>query len=721
MKPFPLAIKRWLGEQVDLPRLDDPLEHYAASTSRFVALTLMVSSLLAGGLLLAVGLSAWETEPPAFVAARVATAFAAALAFAVPLLLIRRGRFALADHLLVVVTWAGVSIGSGLGGGLHGPGVPAFVIVVVLAGVLLGRHAAVTWTLLSIGTIATLTVLPHRTEPDPSAPDHMLRHLAALAVVVGIAGTILIRWSTRLREALRAEVEQLRTLEQQDRERRASEARFHGLASQAPDLITEVDERGTIVYASPNHRDVMGYPPEELVGRPFREFFHPDQAEDRPWRRVGDRIEVPLCRVHAADGSWRWIEGSGCLYTTASGARHLLSIARDITQRMESVRLERMRDAALSQAQKMEALGRLAGGITHDFNNLMTVITLNVEHLDHELGGNPLASRLLAQVRESAEQAIALTRRLLSFARPTKGEPEIIDLNEQVEDVARLLRPLVGEDVALEVELEPEAGCVEVDRSDIGQVVMNLVVNAKEAIPRGGSIRVETFRTELDEPRPAAGGTLAPGSYLGLEVTDSGTGMEPDALARVFEPFFTTKTESGGTGLGLALVYAIVHDAGGDVTVASQPGRGTRVEVLLPRAEGVPKGDDDEAPVVPVARGKETLLLVEDQAGVLRITAHLLRSHGYEVLEASSGARALAIESEREGPIHLLVTDVVMPEISGPELAHEFLARRPDARVLYLTGYGGDNFDLGERPDHPLLFKPVPGRKLAARIRDLLA
>ncbi|MDJ0849309.1 MAG: ATP-binding protein [Myxococcota bacterium] len=720
MKPSTSSLLRWLKDQVASPRSDDPVESYRTSTSRFVAFTLTASGFLVSAVLIVAALLGNDPDPPNLVRARILTAVGATLLTALPLVLIRRGLVKPANALMVFVAYAGVTAGVSLGGGFHSPGLPAFVIVVVLAGVLLGRRAAVGWSALSLVTVTGLGAFPPPDELDSVSPDHLARHVGALVVVVGIAGAILIRWSSRLNAALAAESEQLTALEQRDRERRASEARFHGIANQARDLITEIDETGRVVYASPNHREVMGYPPEEIVGHPSRDFVHPDDLDEQPWRVVDGRIELPLCRMRAADGSYRWLEASACHYTTASGARHLISISRDITKRIESAREQRLRDAAISQAQKMEALGRLAGGITHDFNNLMTVITLNVEHLDHELGQDPLASRLLGQIRDSASQAIELTRRLLSFARPTKAEIEIVDLNAQVEDVARLLRPLVGEDVDLELCLEPGAGCVEADRSEIGQVVMNLVVNAKEAVPRGGSIWVETVRLDLREPMVAAGGTLPPGPYLGLSVTDSGAGMEAEDLERVFEPFFTTKSESGGTGLGLAMVYAIVHGAGGDVMVSSEPGRGTRVEVLLPRIDGVAPDTEDETPSRPVACGKETLFLVEDQPGVLRVTARLLRSYGYEVIEASSGDQALALERGHEGPIDLLLTDVVMPGLRGPELAREFLARRPGTRVIYLTGYGGEHFDLGVRPDHPLLLKPVAGNVLAAKVREVL-
>ncbi len=719
MKPLS-AVKRWLADQIALPACDDPLELQHASTSRFVAITLIVGGWIVSGGLAAVSLAVDEADPPSLVWARILAALAGSLAMVAPLLLIRRGRVALANLAMVAFAYTCAMIGTVLGGGFHSPGFPAFLLIVVLAGVLLGRRAAVGWTLLSLATVSVLGSFPLRAETDPLSPDHIARHLVSLVVFVGISGTVLIRWSTRVREALVAEFEQLRALEQRDRERQASEARFHGIANEARDLISELDEEGRMVYASPNHREVMGYEPGQLLGRRFGDFLHPDDLERRPWSASDGRMEVQLCRVRAADGTWRWLEASGCLYTTASGARHLLSISRDITRRMESARQQREQDAALGQAQKMEALGRLAGGITHDFNNLMTVITLNVEHLDHELGADPLASKLLGQIRESAGQAISLTRRLLSFARPTKAEIEVVDLNAQVEDVARLLRPLVGEDVDLELCLEPEAGCVEADRSEIGQVLMNLVVNAKEALPRGGSIWVETVRLDLREPKIASGGTLPPGPYIGLSVSDSGAGMEPAALERVFEPFFTTKTGSGGTGLGLAMVYAIVRGAGGDVVVASEPGRGTRVEVLLPRVDGAEPDAESEACSAPVACGKETLFLVEDQAGVLRVTARLLRSYGYRVVEAGSGEQALELERSHEGPVHLLVTDVVMPGLRGPELAREFLARRPGTRVVYLTGYGGEHFDLGVRPDHPLLLKPVPGNVLAAKVREVL-
>jgi len=343
----------------------------------------------------------------------------------------------------------------------------------------------------------------------------------------------------------------------------------------------------------------------------------------------------------------------------------------------------------LQTVQKMEAIGRLAGGIAHDFNNLVQAISGYTEMALHGLGPDDSLRHPLEEIKRAGDRAAALTRQLLAFSRQQVLQPRVLALNDVVARVEQLLRRLIGEDVRLCTALAPDLGAVRADAAQLEQVLMNLAVNARDAMPGGGVLTIETRNVTLPAPDQREA-FIQPGPYVLLLVADSGCGMDPETRRRAFEPFFTTKPPGQGTGLGLSTVYGIVKQSGGYILVDSAPGAGTRVRIYLPRVNADPVEDPPDAVASAIPRGSGTLLLVEDEDGVRELVAEWLGSHGYRVLEAASGAEALEVARRHDGPIHLLVADVVMPGMGGPELASRLAADRPGMRVVYVSGYAED-------------------------------
>jgi signal transduction histidine kinase len=412
----------------------------------------------------------------------------------------------------------------------------------------------------------------------------------------------------------------------------------------------------------------------------------------------------------------------------ASLAHHAADLEREVTERQraeqslrESEETLRLTQRQLQQAQKMEAIGRLAGGVAHDFNNLLTVINGYGELLLSRMAdGDPMRT-LIREMVTAGDRAAILTRQLLAFSRKTILEPRVLDLTAVVADVEKMLRRIVGEDVQLSTVAGQDVGAIKADLSHIEQVLMNLVVNARDAMPQGGRLTIAVKNADLDEPYVSA----HPGTHLGphvlLAVTDTGCGMDAATLAHIFEPFFTTKGERG-TGLGLATVHGIVEQSGGHVTVDSAVGQGTTVRVYLPHCAARPAPAKANAHLAAMPRGSETVLLVEDEEGVRALCRHVLSSCGYTVMEARDGAEALRVAGAHAPRLDLLVTDVVLPRMGGREIAERVSALHSEVKVLYLSGYTSDAVVRHgiQQAEVAFLQKPFTPATLAAKVRDVL-
>ena len=380
-------------------------------------------------------------------------------------------------------------------------------------------------------------------------------------------------------------------------------------------------------------------------------------------------------------------------------------------------------ETQLYQAQKMEAIGRMAGGIAHDFNNHLGIIIGYSERMLDRFGSEDPLRKSAGFIKDSALRAASLTKQLLAFSRRQVFEPTVLDLNGVVIELTKMLRPLIGEDVELTTSLDPALGKVRADSTQIDQVLMNLAVNARDAMPQGGRLTIETSNVQLDQEYARTHATVLPGPYVMLAVTDTGIGMDKKTQSHMFEPFFTTKEKGKGTGLGLATVYGIVKQSGGYVWVYSEPGQGTTFKIYLPRLEAGIQEERVETAAPSVLKGEETILVVEDEAMLRELACLFLQESGYMVLEAANGAEAMEVSKRHQGPIHLLMTDAIMPGMGGRELAQKLHAERPETKVLYVSGYTDDTVLRNGLLEAGTAFlqKPFTRDSLGRKVRTVLA
>ncbi len=501
---------------------------------------------------------------------------------------------------------------------------------------------------------------------------------------------------------------------------RASEERFRALVENSSDGLLLIDREGRVTYTTPPSERQLGWKPEQMIGRSVFDFLAPEDRDTVGVRmaealREPGRVVTAEGRFQHADGSWRILEGVAVNRLKDRSVRAIIVNVRDLTERR---RLEEQ----LRQSQKMEAVGQLAGGIAHDFNNLLTAILGYCSlMLDDMPLDNPLRSDL-EEIRLAGERAAGLTRQLLAFSRRQMLQPQIVDINTIVKDLERLLRRLITADVQLVTVLAPELPSVRVDPASIEQVLMNLAVNARDAMPQGGRLTIETGRVQLDEDYASSHAGVVPGHYVMLAVSDTGNGMDETTRARIFEPFFTTKEQGKGTGLGLATVYGIIQQSGGHIWVYSEIGHGTTFKVYLPETEAAkPAHVADREHAVARESGWETVLLVEDENAVRALAREVLRRHGYVVLEARHGVDALRLAERHPDDIHLMVTDVVMPHMGGRELAERLAAVRPKMKVLFMSGYT-DSAVMHRHltPGSAFLQKPFTPETFARKVRSVL-
>ncbi|MBI5906140.1 MAG: response regulator, partial [Deltaproteobacteria bacterium] len=422
------------------------------------------------------------------------------------------------------------------------------------------------------------------------------------------------------------------------------------------------------------------------------------------------------------------LDAKGNEIHTLSAAFHRMveEIKTHISEREKAERALRRSEEQLRQSLKMEAVGRLAGGVAHDFNNLLTIINGYSDALLRRLGNTDPVRREIGEIQRAGERAATLTRQLLAFSRRQVLKPQAIRLNDAVISLGSMLRPIIGEDIEISTSLCGELWTVRADPNQVEQVVLNLVVNARDAMPSGGLLSISTANVSLDAPDDGDGGTIPPGRYVRLEITDTGCGMDDETVAHIFEPFFSTKEQGKGTGLGLAMVHGIVMQSGGRIRVRSAPGRGTTFAIYFPMVdEDVP--GPDEAPVVAALaadtpRGTENVLVVEDEEMVREMVQEALLSDGYSIVSAGSGAEAIRIVERHEGPIDLLLTDLVMPGMNGMELSRRLLPLRPEMKVLYMSGYSKEAIPRfgGMGEGSVFLQKPVTPSILSRKVREIL-
>ncbi len=502
-----------------------------------------------------------------------------------------------------------------------------------------------------------------------------------------------------------------------------SEVLHRSLIENAGDLIAIVDAGGRITFTSPSFARVLGYDAGELVGEDALDRIHPadrDEAAAALATVVERGPETPHqveYRYRHKDGRWRRIFSTLTNLLDDPSVGGIVVNSHDVTE-------ERTFEEQLRQSQKMEAIGRLAGGVAHDFNNLLTVVDANATFLMEDMSGDDPRRADLEAIRAAAERGASLTRALLAFSRQRVLQPRVVDLDRTVADMGKLLRSLVGEDVDLDLRPEGEGVHVFADPTQLEQVILNLVVNARDAMPSGGMMTLRVSRVVLREEDAGTPDVGAAGRHALLTLSDTGVGMSDEVRQRIFEPFFTTK--ESGTGLGLATVYGIVRQSGGDVRVDSAPGAGTTFSIYLPEvAEAAGSTDPQEVDSArrDARRTGTTVLLVEDDAGVRRSVGRMLAALGHRVIEADSGLSALKRFRRRFEPIDLLVTDVVMPGIAGPALAKRLREIRSDLPVLYISGYAPEEIlARGARlPRDWFLEKPFNLEELAARVREALA
>jgi PAS domain S-box-containing protein len=532
---------------------------------------------------------------------------------------------------------------------------------------------------------------------------------------------------SRLSRLAPAVTRAIKEAEERERRRRSeaslgeSEARFRTLFEEMPVGMAMFTEELVITEVNRAHCRMGGWERGELIGRNYRELLHPDDG-----RTFRDRLHELFrgerqCwefeqRYLGAKDTTVWGAVTASLSRFEAGQRVLgLAVVQD---RSEPKQLEEQ----LRQAQKLEALGRLAGGVAHDFNNLLSVIMGYADVAMQKLGAEHPIHGSVEEVRKAGERATALTRQLLAFSRKQILKLEIVDLNVVVVGMDRMLRRVIGEDIELTTRLTPDLDRVECDPGQIEQILMNLVVNARDAMPTGGRLILETANVFVDERYVAANPDCRPGPHVALTITDNGHGMDAATRSRIFEPFFTTKPAGKGTGLGLSTVYGIVKQSGGDIWVYSEPGRGTTFKVYLPRVSRstLPAPPPTDRPELP--RGTETVLLVEDDRAVRDLLRLMLEGAGYSVLHTGDVDDAIARCRNHAGTIHLLLTDVVMPKMSGPQLADAVSALRPGLKVLYMSGYTDEAILHHGVVDPALEFLEKPIRKsvLLDRVRSTL-
>ena len=508
-----------------------------------------------------------------------------------------------------------------------------------------------------------------------------------------------------------------------------SEQTVLALFENAAQGILSIDVKGSILSLNAMAEKIFGYPREQIVGRKLETLMPDKLAETHEQHRrhyFGNPRSRPMglgmdLVGRRRDGSEFPVEISLSHIATAGGTVAVAFVI-DVSERRRAENEKQKLERTLEHATKMEAVGRLAGGIAHDFNNLLTALSGFAEVVLDELPENHPLYEGAKETLKTCQRSTSLVRRLLAVSRRQMLQPEVIDLNPKIAEIEKMLRSVLGEDIQLLVKLQPELGFVRADQSQIEQVILNLVVNARDAMPTGGRLVIQTASLEADGAFEDQHLGLKPGPYVLISVSDTGSGMDRETLKHIFEPFFTTKERGRGTGLGLATVYGIVTQSEGRIWAYSEPGRGTTFRIYLPRISRSGAPESGSVPSEAASRGSETVLVVEDENTVRLVAVGSLRKSGYRVLEARDGEEALRVAWAHEGPIHLVLTDVLMPGIHGPELVRRLEKSRPAIRALYMSGHADDALLHHGILEGGLSFleKPFTRKELTKKVRDVL-
>jgi PAS domain S-box-containing protein len=525
------------------------------------------------------------------------------------------------------------------------------------------------------------------------------------------------RLPTAVEGALRDKVQRQEAARLQEQIRHAKKE-WEQTVDTVPDPVLVLDEQFRIKRANRATTRVLGLEFSQLIGQPCYQVVH-GRAEPHaecPFQRMLLTGKEHRCDIEEPRLGNVFDATATPLYNSGSAVLGCVEVLRDITERKRA-------EEQLRQAHKMEAIGQLAGGVAHDFNNLLMAIIGYSELLLARLREGDRLRKHVQEIKKAGERAAALTRQLLAFSRRQVLVPQVLDLNSVVSNVQKMLRRMIGEDIDLLTVPAPDLGQVRADPGQVEQVIMNLAVNARDAMPEGGKLTLETTNVALDESYTRNHIDVLPGRYVMLAVRDTGSGMDAETLSHIFEPFFTTKEEGKGTGLGLATVYGIAKQSGGHIEVSSEPGQGTTFRVYLPRIEAAYEPAARGAPAEEMPRGTETVLLVEDDVVVCELLRQMLQGSGYTVLEAGGARQALRMgERYAPRPIHLLLADVVMPEMSGPQLADHLARVYPKMKVLYISGYTdaavARHGKLSTKA--PYLQKPFAPEVLARKVREVL-
>lgn len=647
--------------------------------------------------------------------------------------LLRRGYVRSASIIQIATLWLFFVVTAMTGAGVYSEAYQiGQALVICIAGMLLGFRGALIMVGLSALAGGLMVTAGAMGWWSFKLPDPGVTIWVVSAILFSVLAVLQFLNSRLFRVALAQASRNITDRKRTEEALRKSEGRYRLLAENVTDVIWTLDMNLNPTYISPSIKQLRGYTVEEVMAQKLSEICAPESLavveqvfaeelaiENREQKDLNRSRTLEL-EYKCKDGSTIWNEVKVSFIRDSSGkAIGILGVDRNITERKKAEKEKAGLQQQLQQAQKIEAIGRLAGGVAHDFNNLLTVISGNCQLSLLELKeGDPLKGNI-EQIKKASEKAADLTRQLLAFSRRQILEMRVLNLNSLLMDLDKMLHRLIGEDIELITVLADDLGRVKTDSGWVEQIIMNLAVNARDAMPNGGKLTIETANAELDEGYARGHIAVKPGRYVMLSVSDTGVGMTPEIRQQVFEPFFTTKEKGKGTGLGLSTVYGIVKQSGGNIWVYSEPGLGTTFKIYLPRVEEPFEKMREKVTTEEFPRGNETILVVEDEEDVRRLTVRALERQGYRVLEASCGDDALVLSKE---PIHMILTDVVMPGMSGRQLADRLIPLHPKMKVLYMSGYTDNAIVhhgvLEEGVNY--IQKPFTINKLIRKVREIL-